>query len=192
LSGGNKGEHFVKLRRRSFAATISALALATIGVISLQSPASASITAGTYAIWATSTDGDPRCLDVTNNQTGDGVPIQQWDCSLANNQKWNVSAVGGGYYKIVSASSAKCLDVTGGPGATGSGVKIQQWTCNGATNQQWRLDDVTGRLKVIRPRSATNNCLDIEGGPNATQNGARLQQWNCGTPPATNQIFYFS
>jgi hypothetical protein len=50
-------------------------------------------------------------------------------------------SVGSGYYKIVSRSSGKVLDVPGA--STANGAIIEQWTDNGGQNQQWSLVQVS-------------------------------------------------
>jgi glucosylceramidase len=139
-----------------------------------------------------------RCLDVTGGitATGNGVPIQQYDClgSTATNQIWTfqneIDTGGYVFYNIVATHSGKCLDVTGGTGATGNGVPIQQYTCLGSaqTNQQWRI--VTTKLgqQIIARHSGL--CLDVTGGTGATGNGVPIQQYDCLGILATNQLWY--
>jgi hypothetical protein len=139
-----------------------------------------------------------KCLDVVGGPTatGNGVPIQQWDClgSTQANQIWNIQneiyAGGYYYYNLVAAHGGKCLDVVGGPTATGNGVPIQQWDCLGSdqTNQQWRLVTTKLGLRIIARHSG--KCLDVTGGTGATDNGVAIQQWDCLGITQTNQLWY--
>ena len=139
-----------------------------------------------------------RCLDVVGGPpaTGNGVPIQQWDClgSTQTNQIWNFQnetyAGGYYYYNLVAANSGKCLDVVGGPTATDNGVPIQQWDCLGSTqtNQQWRVVTIKLGLQIIARHSG--KCLDVTGGTAATDNGVPIQQWDCLGVTQTNQLWY--
>ncbi|WP_162907061.1 RICIN domain-containing protein [Allorhizocola rhizosphaerae] len=139
-----------------------------------------------------------RCLDVTGgtDATGNGVPVQQYDClgSAQTNQVWsfeNETVVGGDYYyNIVAAHSGKCLDVTGGNGATGNGVPVQQYDCLGpaAANQQWRMVVFKVKLQLVARHSG--KCLDVTGGDGATGNGVSVQQYDCLGLSQSNQMWY--
>ena len=88
--------------------------------------------------WTVQSDGTIRalgkCLDVAGGTTAtaNGTLIQLWDCNGQSNQKW--SANGG---ELVSASSGRCLDDTGGN--TADGTQLQIWDCFGNANQTWHL-----------------------------------------------------
>lgn len=133
-----------------------------------------------------------KCLDVTGGPraTGDGVPVQQWDClsSRPANQLWDLRPTGDGLSIYITARhSGKCLDVTGGPGATGNGVFVQQFTClpdRDNRNQRWAANPSDNIFAIHSGR-----CLDVRGGPGATGNGVRIQQWDCFLPARTNQVW---
>ena len=88
--------------------------------------------------WTVQSDGTLRalgkCLDIAGGPTAtaNGTLIQLWDCNGQTNQKW--TATGG---ELVSASSGRCLDDTGGN--TADGTQLQIWDCFGNTNQTWHL-----------------------------------------------------
>lgn len=72
-----------------------------------------------------------KCLDVANQATADGTPVEIFDCTGGTNQQWTLNADG----TIVGVGSNKCLDATGG--ATTNGTLLEIWTCNGGANQSW-------------------------------------------------------
>lgn len=88
--------------------------------------------------WTIQTDGTIRalgkCLDVTGGPSAiaNGTLIQLWDCNGQSNQQW--SARNG---ELVSGSSGRCLDDTGGN--TADGTQLQIWDCVGNANQTWHL-----------------------------------------------------
>jgi mannan endo-1,4-beta-mannosidase len=88
--------------------------------------------------WTIQTDGTIRalgkCLDITGGTTAtaNGTPIQLWDCNGQSNQHWTYTN-----NELVSASSGRCLDDTGGN--TTDGTQLQIWDCYGNTNQTWHL-----------------------------------------------------
>jgi glucosylceramidase len=106
-----------------------------------------------------------KCLDATDNTAADGTPVQIWDCTGADNQRWTVGADGS--VKVLGA----CLDVTSG--STADGAKVQLYTCNGSGAQRWTYNASTGDVV----NTAADKCLDATGQSSA--NGTRLQIWTC-------------
>ncbi|MEH0843530.1 ricin-type beta-trefoil lectin domain protein [Micromonospora sp. CPCC 205711] len=104
------------------------------------------------------------CLDVTDNNSADGTPIQIWSCTGGANQQWTRAADG------TIRSLGKCLDVSGG--GTADGTRVQLWTCNGTPAQQWVW---TAGRDLVNPQA--NKCLDVTG--NTSANGTRTQIWSC-------------
>jgi alpha-galactosidase len=78
---------------------------------------------------------------------------------------------------LVSAASARCLDVPNG--ATANGTQPVIWDCNGGANQRWT---VTGQSV-----QALGKCLDAP--LNATA-GAKVQLWDCNS--GANQQWTFN
>ncbi len=140
-----------------------------------------------------------RCLDVAGGPgaTINGAAIQQFDClgPGQSNQMWNFRPAGDGLtYNVTALSSAKCLDVAGGPAAVNNGVALQQWDCLGyaQANQRWQVsssgDGSTYYLNAVH----SGKCLDVRGGLAATANGAVLQQYDCLGYAQANQRWYFT
>jgi glucosylceramidase len=105
-----------------------------------------------------------RCLDVVDNVSADGTPVQLWSCFGGANQRWTRAADG------TVRSLGRCLDVSGG--STADGARVQLWTCNGSGAQQWSY---TAGRDLVNPQSG--KCLDVVDNTNA--DGARLQIWSC-------------
>ncbi len=87
--------------------------------------------------------GTGKCLDVALGGEN-GARLQQWDCTHAANQRFQVLEIAGqpGWYAIRPTHQYRCLDVVGGTGATGNGPEIDQWDCTWASNQQWEIQGV--------------------------------------------------
>ncbi len=109
-----------------------------------------------------------KCIDVSGDDTGgDGAAVQLWDClSLAADQHWSPSALGGGTLSTLG----RCLDVIGN--STTPGAKLQLYDCNGVGGQQW-VPQENG--SILNPQSGL--CLDDPSGN--TANGTQLQIWTC-------------
>jgi Endoglucanase len=141
---------------------------------------STTITSGaTYSIKAVNSG---KVLDITGASTADGAIVEQYTNYNSNNQKFIITDVGGGYYRISPvSSSSKALDVSGA--STADGASIVQWTYNGGTNQQFQFVP-NGSNYNIKIRNS-GKCLDVSGA--STADGAPIIQWTCGT--GTNQQF---
>ncbi len=111
-------------------------------------------------------------FDISNNSGNNGAKLQLWEKSAesTDNQKFEISNIGNGYYKIIAKHSKKSLDIPGA--ATSNGTKVQQYDSNGTDAQQWIIKDAgDGYYYII---SKCNNLyLDIAGA-NA-QNGIQMQ-----------------
>ncbi|MFE8945841.1 lectin [Streptomyces sp. NPDC007856] len=105
-----------------------------------------------------------KCLDVAGANSGDGTPVQLYDCNGTNAQQWTVGTDG------TIRALGKCLDVTGN--STADGAKVQLWSCTGGANQKWT---VTAAHDIVNPQA--NKCLDVTDDNSA--NGTRTQIWSC-------------
>ncbi len=98
-----------------------------------------------------------------------------------NYQKFIVTALGDGTYKLIVAGSAMALDVAGG--ARTNGGNLQQYSYNGTTAQRWRIVGCRGVYKIIGVGSG--KAIDATGGKIAagtnlqiyTDNGTAAQQF---------------
>ena len=75
--------------------------------------------------------------------------------------------------KLVSSSSAKCLQPVNG--SLNQGDAIVQQPCDGSVAQQWTVTAVSS-TKVHLVNRASHLCLDARGG---ATNGTPIQQWTC-------------
>jgi hypothetical protein len=81
-----------------------------------------------------------RVMDVANASDRDGANISQYAWRGGANQRWRLEATQGGFFKLVSVNSNKCLDLSLDNGGRQDGANILQWTCHGMDNQQWRIE----------------------------------------------------
>jgi hypothetical protein len=75
-----------------------------------------------------------KCLDVQSGGTGNGTPIQLFDCNGSGAQTWVSQADG----SLLNPQSGRCLDDPGGGTAPGA-VQLQIYDCNGTAAQQYGL-----------------------------------------------------
>jgi O-glycosyl hydrolase len=104
---------------------------------------------GNYYIKVKSTK---MCLVPENNGIADGIKVVQKPQVNSSEYKWTVTALGGGFYKIINVNSGKSLDVEGV--STSNGASVQTWTYNGGNNQQWQFNQV--ELSARRDLSIEN------------------------------------
>ncbi|MFJ9154222.1 ricin-type beta-trefoil lectin domain protein [Streptomyces sp. NPDC102270] len=107
------------------------------------------------------------CLEVGNNKTDNGTPVQIYTCNGSAGQKWRISDSDNA---LVHDNSGKCLDVPRADSANGTALRI--WTCNGSPAQQWQYD-THGTTRLYNP--VTANCLDLA----AYDKGRDTRMWDC-------------
>lgn len=140
---------------------------------------SVNISNGTYKI-ATALNTN-YVLDVNNYATFNGGNVEIYPYHNTNNEKWTITSVGNGYYRIKDVNSGKSLDVNGGGSASGTNVQI--WEQNNTNAQKWRFVDAgNGYYYIVN----ANGCyLDVQNGQVKdgnnvwvyTGNGTNAQKW---------------
>ena len=121
------------------------------------------ISEGTYKITTALNTG--YALDVNNYATFNGGNVEIYPYHDTNNEKWRITSVGNGYYRITDVNSGKPLDVSGGGSASGTNVQI--WESNNTNAQKWRFINAgNGYYYIVN----ANGCyLDVQNG--TVQNG---------------------
>ncbi|MEV6974217.1 RICIN domain-containing protein [Kitasatospora sp. NPDC093806] len=107
---------------------------------------------------------------------GDGARAQQWERRDADNQRFDLEAVEGGYYRITARHSGKVLEVT--EAGTDNGTAVRQWEWSGGEHQQWRPEPVgDGWYRLVARHSG--RVLQVAVGNDGARNGApvRQQEW---------------
>jgi rhamnogalacturonan endolyase len=116
-----------------------------------------------------------KALDVSGRSTADGANVLQYTYSGATNQKWILTDVGGGFYRLSpSHASTKALDVASC--STSSGANVQIYNYWGGSCQQWLITKNSSGYYQVASRNS-KMCLDIAGA--SMDNSANLQQWGC-------------
>ncbi|HXS13901.1 MAG TPA: RICIN domain-containing protein [Acidobacteriaceae bacterium] len=98
-------------------------------------------------------------LEVNSASLADGGTVDTYrDVPGANNEDWNLMAVGDGSYRIVNVNSGLDLEVSGA--SKSNGGKVDQWQDSGAsaTNEHWMLLPVSGGYRIVN----VNSGLDLE------------------------------
>jgi hypothetical protein len=95
--------------------------------------------------------GETKCLGVVSGSTADGARLEGRTFSGSNAQKWTLTQVAAGTYKIINVGSGKSLDIDA------SGNAIQK-TYAGTTTQQTKIESLSpyqqyGRY-LIHPTSS--------------------------------------
>ncbi|MCG5219721.1 pectinesterase family protein [Streptosporangium soli] len=95
--------------------------------------------------------------------------------------------VAGGVYTLASASSGKCVAVTGA--SADNGALLIQTACSAtATDQHFKAVAQGGGFNLANGNSG--RCVDV---PNSsTVSGTQLQQWGCGDGAKANQQWTFA
>ena len=147
-------------------------------------PISPIVSGATYHI--VSATNNASVLDVVGNGTDDGTKVDIWKNNAGNNQKWKVSSVESGYYKIQPLNAlTKALDLTNASNANGTQIEI--WADNASSAQKWKITDVGGGYFMLTPACATSSRLYITGG--SSTDGTKVEIW--GSNHSVGQTFKF-
>lgn len=166
-----------------FVITFSAQSRNGVSIWGIRPDITPPLTNGTYRITPSHSN---KALDVAACGSGNGTNVQQWSWLNNDCQKWNLTWLGEGYYRIspVNASS-KALDIENI--ATTNGANAFLWDYWGGVGQQFRLQSAGSNRWRIVPRHS-EKCLDVINGD--TADGANVIQWSC-IANQQNQQFIF-
>ena len=132
-------------------------------------PGDGAITNGIYEIINV---GSGKSLDVQDVSTSNGANVQLWTRTGANNQRWQITALGNNEYRIEAVHSGRALDVANVSAENGANIHL--WSYGGGANQRWRIESVGDVYLILSVLSGKS--LDLEG--NSTADGANIQQWD--------------
>lgn len=132
---------------------------------------------GTYQLG--SALGNNQMLDVSGAGTANCTNVQIWANNGLNPQKWQVTHVGNGYYKLINAASGKALDINRNT------CNVQQYTyvANEAA-ELWKAE-VSDKGGYVFVNKLNGRLLDVYAARNASgtnvwvypRNGADAQRW---------------
>ncbi len=123
---------------------------------------------GTYVI--TSGLDSSKALDIAEGSIYSGANLQIWDRTNVKQQKFIVTYLNNGFYRITSLKSNKVLDVDGG--ANVNSANVQQYITNNTRAQEWILKDLGNGYYNIISRCG-GLYLDVAYGIN--KNGTNVQ-----------------
>lgn len=91
-----------------------------------------------------------KFAEIDNNafSTDDGAIIEIWDFNAEADQKWKITYLYNGYYKIISTASDKALTAP-----TSTNTSITQTVYTSSNNQQWIIKRNTDGTYKLSPRS---------------------------------------
>jgi hypothetical protein len=113
-----------------------------------------------------------KYLNRSYGATTNGTLVQVWECSTCQENKWIVTRLADGSYKMTAANAPlQGLDIKG----TAEGAPAQMWYFWGqGANQKFNLAKGTAGTFYISPASAPGKVLEIAA--NQYQNGAKVVQ----------------
>ncbi|MBN2166596.1 MAG: carbohydrate-binding protein [Marinilabiliaceae bacterium] len=125
-------------------------------------------------------------LDVEGASSTAGANVLTWAYGGGANQKWVVTDLGDGYYKL-NPSHATTLGIDVYNISTAAGANINVWTYWGGTGQQFQLNPTGDGYYTIVARNS-GLCLDVASA--GTSNGTNVQQWGCSEGVAWQQFLF--
>ncbi len=99
-------------------------------------------------------------LDVDSASQADYANIQLYTSNNTSAQRFEITYVGGGYYKIITEHSGKAVDILNGSNA--GGANVQQYTWNGSDAQLWKFVDAGNGMYYVRSKLGTVLGLSTE------------------------------
>ena len=119
--------------------------------------------------------GSNMCVDIDAGSKANEANVQIWSSNNVEQQKFQVTYLNNGYYKIIALHSGKALDVNNG--GTANGTNVKQYSDTGSTAQQWVIQESGQHEGYYNVASRCNNlCLDIAGG--IANNGTNVQMYD--------------
>ena len=115
------------------------------------------IESGTYEI--TSKLASNMLLDVSGGSSKDEANVQIWADANEKQQKFEVTYLGNGSYKIICKRSGKALTVA--KTGTAYSSNVFQNTYTGASNQLWRIEKNNGEYYIVSEYNG--RYLDVAG-----------------------------
>lgn len=117
-------------------------------------------------------------LDVYFSGTTDGTKVHLWSPNNSNAQKWKITSVGNGFYKLQPlVAPTKCLDVSNA--GTANGTQVQIYSDNGTNAQKWKITNVGNGYYTLSPAHKLTSNLDVNQG--ASTDGTKIQIYNANT-----------
>ena len=139
------------------------------------------ISNGTYEI--TTRIASNMLLDVSGGSINDGANVQIWADANEKQQKYEVTYIDNGNYKIICKRSGKALTVS--ETGTEYSSNVYQSTYNEKSNQKWRIEKNNNEYYIVSEYNG--RYLDVAGG--STENGTNIRVY---VPNFSNsQIFIF-
>ena len=105
-----------------------------------------------------------------------GTNIQLCSYNGGENQRYTITAAGGGWYKIICNWGNKAMEVHGGAGGNNKNVSL--WDYHGGAGQLWRFRNAGNNYYYIESR--LGYYLDVCGGGTADETNILIYQLNRG------------
>ena len=133
----------------------------------------ANIAKGTYII--SSGIDNSKLLSVRNASHDERANIAVWNNSnIVSTQRFEITGIGSGFYKIAVEGTGKVLDIAGG--SSKAGVEIIQNSWNGAESQKWCFVDAGNGYYYIQSKLGTY--LNLKDADTADGNAVQTASWS--------------
>jgi hypothetical protein len=128
------------------------------------------LASGAYRLLTGSTG---QALDVGNQDTANGSPVDQWPYNAGFNQQWILNYLGAGQYAILGRQSGRALQVANAAVSNGAAVNIMDYT-NGSS-QKWTLVAQPGGYYTLLNLNSAD-AMEVAG--NSPNELALIDQWS--------------
>jgi hypothetical protein len=124
-------------------------------------------------------------MAAVNGSTTNGTQLVQWSYNGGSEQKWTLSYLGSGQYKITGLASGRVVNVSGNSGSNGANLILWDWA--NSNNEKWSVTPIgDGYFRITALSSG--KVADVAGP--STADGAVVHQWDY--VGVTNQKWSFT
>ena len=142
----------------------------------------AAVSNGTYYIGLSSNQS--TVFDVQGANRKDMANVELWQKNNGNNQKFTITGLGGGLYKISNVATGRVFDVTGASTKAGANVEMYKW--NGGNNQKWKIEfNSDFSLKITNAQTG----FSLDTAKSSTAKGANVIVNTVNGKSATQKIW---
>ena len=114
-------------------------------------------------------------MDVAHENYTDGTNIQIYQNTTEDNQIYEVTHIGDGFYKIIHCDSGKSIDVAGGLKSDSTNLQLYTW--NDTDSQKWVIYEISDGVYGIISK-CSDKAINVSGGVFENERNVNLYFWN--------------
>lgn len=126
---------------------------------------------------------DTMNVEIGGASNANGAATNIYANNATPAQRWRITGLADGFYKIINIATGKALDVSGANAY--NGARVQQWTDNGTDAQKWAIVSTSEGYRIYSKLS-NGFVLDLAGAD--TSNGSVVQLYESNNTKAQRWV----